>query len=77
MAFTHKNSKGDTYYLHGKDVTLRNGRKQRIVKFNLACQSARASLWRYLLTAANSHFHRLPPRWIRVSKLIFVIEPFM
>lgn len=34
MAFTHKNSKGDTYYLHGKDVTLRNGRKQRIFYFS-------------------------------------------
>lgn len=33
MAFTHKNSKGDTYYLHAKDVTLRNGRKQRIFYF--------------------------------------------
>jgi len=33
VAFTHKNSKGDTYYLHGKDVTLRNGRKQRIFYF--------------------------------------------
>jgi len=34
VAFTHKNSKGDTYYLHGKDVTLRNGRKQRIFYFS-------------------------------------------
>ena len=33
MAFTHKNSKGDTYYLHAKDVTLRNGRQQRIFYF--------------------------------------------
>jgi hypothetical protein len=33
MAFTHQNSKGDTYYLHAKDVTLRNGRKQRIFYF--------------------------------------------
>jgi hypothetical protein len=34
MAFSHKNSKGDTYYLHGKDVTLRNGRQQRIFFFS-------------------------------------------
>jgi hypothetical protein len=33
VAFTHKNSKGDTYYLHAKDVTLRNGRQQRIFYF--------------------------------------------
>ena len=33
MAFEHKNSKGDTYYLHGKDVTLRNGRQQKIYYF--------------------------------------------
>ena len=33
MAYTHKNSKGDTYYLHGKDVTLRNGRQQKIFYF--------------------------------------------
>ena len=33
MPYTHKNSKGDTYYLHAKDVTLRNGRQQRIFYF--------------------------------------------
>jgi hypothetical protein len=33
VAFTHKNSKGDTYILHSKDVTLRNGRQQRIFYF--------------------------------------------
>ncbi len=33
MAYSHKNSKGDTYYLHGKDVTLRNGRQQKIFYF--------------------------------------------
>ncbi len=33
MAYAHKNSKGDTYYLHGKNVTLRNGRQQRIFYF--------------------------------------------
>jgi hypothetical protein len=34
MAYAHKNSKGQTYYLHGKEVTLRNGRKQRIFYFS-------------------------------------------
>jgi hypothetical protein len=34
MAYAHKNSKGQTYYLHGKEVTLRNGRKQRIYYFS-------------------------------------------
>jgi hypothetical protein len=33
MAFSTKNSKGTTYYLHAKDVTLRGGRKQRIYYF--------------------------------------------
>lgn len=42
MAFTHKNSKGDTYYLHAKDVTLRNGRNQRIFYFARAEKSGEA-----------------------------------
>lgn len=33
MAFTYKNSKGVSYYLHFKDVTLRGGKKQRIYFF--------------------------------------------
>jgi hypothetical protein len=33
MPYTHRNSKGQTYYLHGKDVTLQNGRRQRIYYF--------------------------------------------
>jgi len=33
MAYSYTNSKGDTYYLHYKDVTLRGGRKQRIYYF--------------------------------------------
>lgn len=33
MAFSHKNSKGQTYYLHSKDVTLRGGRQQTIYYF--------------------------------------------
>jgi len=33
VAYSHKNSKGDTYFLHAKDVTLRNGRQQRIFYF--------------------------------------------
>jgi hypothetical protein len=33
MAFAYKNSKGVTYYLHHKDVTLRGGKKQRIYYF--------------------------------------------
>lgn len=32
-AFSVKNSKGQTYFLHGRDVTLRGGRKQRIYFF--------------------------------------------
>jgi hypothetical protein len=33
MAFEFKNSKGVTYYLHGKNVTLKGGRKQMIYYF--------------------------------------------
>jgi hypothetical protein len=33
MAYAHKNSKGQTYYLHTKDVTLRGGRRQTIYYF--------------------------------------------
>ncbi len=33
MAFSYKNKKGDVYYLHSKDVTLRGGRKQTIYFF--------------------------------------------
>ncbi len=33
MAYSYKNSKGQTYYLHSKNVTLRGGRKQVIFYF--------------------------------------------
>jgi len=36
MPYTHHNSKGQTYYLHGKTVTLRGGdppRRQQIYYF--------------------------------------------
>lgn len=33
MAYSHTNSKGQTYILHSKDVTLRGGRKQTIYFF--------------------------------------------
>lgn len=33
MAYSYTNKKGDTYYLHYKDVTLRGGRQQRIYYF--------------------------------------------
>ncbi len=33
MAFSYKNSKGQTYFLHKKDVTLKNGRQQTIYFF--------------------------------------------
>lgn len=33
MAFAHTNSKGQQYFLHQKDVTLKGGRVQRIYFF--------------------------------------------
>jgi hypothetical protein len=32
-AYSHTNSKGQTYYLHSKMVTLRGGKQQRIYFF--------------------------------------------
>ncbi len=33
MAFSYKNSKGNTYYLHERQTTLKNGREQTIYFF--------------------------------------------
>ncbi|HXH18826.1 MAG TPA: hypothetical protein VNJ07_07050 [Chitinophagales bacterium] len=33
MAYAHTNSKGQTYYLHTKEVELKGGRKQNIFYF--------------------------------------------
>ena len=33
MGYSHKNSKGITYYLHTQDVVLRGGRNQTIYYF--------------------------------------------
>lgn len=33
MVYSHINSRGQTYYLHSKDVILKNGREQRIYYF--------------------------------------------
>jgi hypothetical protein len=33
MPYRYENRKGQTYYLHGKEVTLQNGRQQRIFYF--------------------------------------------
>lgn len=33
MAYSYKNKKGSTYYLHSKLVTLKGGRKQMIYYF--------------------------------------------
>jgi len=34
MAYNHTNSKGVTYYLNAKDVTLRGGKQQKIYYFS-------------------------------------------
>jgi len=33
MAYSHRNSRGNTYYLHSRNVTLKGGRKQMIYFF--------------------------------------------
>lgn len=42
MAYSHTNSKGVTYYLHSKDVTLRGGKQQRIYYFTKDVRPAEA-----------------------------------
>ena len=42
MAYEHKNKKGQTYYLHGKEVTLQNGRLQQIYYFARAPKAGEA-----------------------------------
>ncbi len=42
MAFEHTNKKGQTYILHGKEVTLKGGRTQRIHYFAREARPAEA-----------------------------------
>lgn len=42
MPYRYQNSKGQTYYLHGKEVTLQNGRKQQIFYFARAAKAGEA-----------------------------------
>jgi hypothetical protein len=42
VPYRHTNSKGQTYYLHGKEVTLPNGRPRRIYYFAPAPKSGEA-----------------------------------
>jgi len=42
MAYSKTNSKGQTYYLHSKEVTLRGGRKQTIYYFAKEVDQANA-----------------------------------
>jgi hypothetical protein len=34
MAYAHTNTKGVTYYLHGRETTLKSGKKQKIYFFS-------------------------------------------
>jgi hypothetical protein len=42
MPYSYRNSKGQAYYLHGKEVILRNGRQQRIYYFARAPKAGEA-----------------------------------
>ncbi len=42
MPYSYQNSKGQTYYLHGKEVTLQNGRKQQIFFFSRTAKPGEA-----------------------------------
>ncbi len=39
MAYSHTNSRGNTYFLHSKDVILRGGREQTIYYFGKEAKS--------------------------------------
>lgn len=41
--YSHKNSKGVTYYLHKQDVTLRGGKVQTIYFFAKSAQNAKGT----------------------------------
>lgn len=41
-AYSYTNSKGQTYYLHTREVTLKNGRVQRIYYFARDVRAAQA-----------------------------------
>jgi hypothetical protein len=41
MAYSYKNSKGVTYYLHKTDVTLRGGKQQTIYFFAKVAKNAK------------------------------------
>ena len=40
--YRYENSRGQTYYLHGKEVTLQNGRRQQIFYFARAPKAGEA-----------------------------------
>jgi hypothetical protein len=42
MPYRYENRKGQAYYLHGKEVTLQNGRKQQIYYFARAAKAGEA-----------------------------------
>ena len=42
MAYSYTNSKGQTYYLHSREVNLRGGRVQRIYWFAKEVDESRA-----------------------------------
>ena len=42
MPYRYENSRGQTYYLHGKEVTLQNGRRQQIFYFARAPKAGEA-----------------------------------
>ena len=43
MAYSHTNSKGVTYYLHSKDVSLRGGKLQTIYFFAKVPKNAKGT----------------------------------
>jgi hypothetical protein len=80
MGYTHTNSKGKTYHLHSKDVTLKGGRNQTIYYFAKdpfatwagygICASCRADCGQPL-----SQWHRDPPGWRVASSPQIASDP--
>ena len=62
MGYTHTNSKGKTYHLHSKDVTLKGGRNQTIYYFAKDARSNACDL------PAGKQVVESPKNWSSIRK---------
>ena len=57
MAYEHTNSKGVTYYLHKKEVTLRGGKPQTIYFFTKTAEGSKGTPCDFQLTVKLTRIH--------------------